>query len=298
VTAPAAPGGPPTDRPAPEWRLVAGKELGDLLGRIGRRPVTRTLVIVGVFGLLIPLRFSGTANLPVFFAVFTAFLPARLVAIDAYAGERERGTLEALLASPLSDRGIAVGKVAAATAYGVARGWLFLAVWLASAGLLRATGLAPRAPLPTPAVLAAVVVAAVVVAFGAALFGVYQSARAPSVRAVVESGALLRLVVLLVVFFVVPWLLGLLSPDATAPALPVPGGGGVSAGALVDALAVRPAALAGAAAVAAALGLGWLWWLARATLRRTGREALALVGTDPDGARRPRRRRADGSREP
>jgi len=147
VTVPAAPGrpapdppardSPAPDRPAPEWRLVAGKELGDLLGRIRRRPVTRTLVIVGVFGLLIP------------------------------------------------------------------------------------------------------------------------------------------------------------------PALPVPGGGGVSA-ALVDALAVRPAVLAGAGAVAAAAGLGWLWWLARATLRRTGREALALVGTDPDGVPRPRRRRrrADGPRVP
>ncbi len=145
AAAPAGTDRPAPDRPVPAWRLVAGKELGDLLGRIGRRPVTRTLAVVGVFGLLIPLRFSGTANLPAFFAVFTAFLPARLVAIDAYAGERERGTLEALLASPLSDRAIAVGKVAAATAYGVARGWLFLAVWLASAALLRATGLAPRA---------------------------------------------------------------------------------------------------------------------------------------------------------
>jgi hypothetical protein len=272
-----------------EWALVAGKELGDLLGRIGRRPLTGTLVVVAVFGLLVPLRFRGTANLPAFFALFSAFLPARLVAIDAYAGERERGTLENLLASPLSDRGIAVGKLAAATAYGVARGWLFLAVWVAAAALLRLTGLVPDAPLPAPAVAVGVAAAAVVLAYAAAVFGVYQSALAPSVRAIVESGGLLRLLVLLVTFFVGPWLFGLLSPDGRAPTLPVPGADGVSLDAARELLAGAPAAVAVAGAAVAAVAVAWLWWLTAAMLRRTHREALALVGTQDTG--RPSRAR-------
>src|SRR5262249_22576218 len=43
---------------------------------------------------------------------------------DTFAGERERHTLETLLASRLSDRAILFGKVGAATAYGWAAGLL------------------------------------------------------------------------------------------------------------------------------------------------------------------------------
>ncbi len=268
----------------PDWRLVAGKELGDLLGRVGRKPLTRTLGVVVVFGLLVPLRFRGAANLPAFFAVFMAFLPARLVAIDALAGERERGTLESLLASPLSDRGIAVGKVAAATLYGAVRGWLFLAVWVLAAALLRATGVVADAPMPSLGVVAAVAAAAALVAYAAAVFGVWQSARAPSVRAIVESGGLLRLVVVVTVFFVGPWLLGLLSPDGAAPRFGLPGsGGGVSADVLRAAVAARPQAAAAVAALAVIAGVVALWRLNVATLRRCRREQLALVDVDAGG---------------
>lgn len=269
---------PPATAPArtPDWRLVARKELGDLLGRVGRKPLTRTLGVVGLFGLVIPRGFTDVANLPAFFAVFMAFLPARLVAIDALAGERERGTLESLLASPLSDAGIAVGKIAAATLYGAARGWLFVAVWLPGALAARAVGL--DAPVPAVGVVAATLVAAVAVAYVAAVFGVWQSARAPSVRAISESGGLLRLVVIVTVFFIGPWLLGLLSPDGQAPRLPVPGSGQrVSFDVVRDAVAAspRPVLLVAGAAVAAA-GVG-VWWLTVSAVRRCSRESLTLV---------------------
>lgn len=273
-----APGSlPASTRRVADWRLVLGKELGDLLGRMGRKPLTRTLGVVAVFGLIVPLRFTGVGNLPAFFAVFMAFLPARLVAIDSLAGERERGTLESLLASPLTDAGIGFGKVAAATVYGAVRGWLFVAVWVPAAVTLRALGLT-QAAVPSATVVGLTMVGAVVVAYAAAVFGVWQSARAPSVRAISESGGLLRLVIIVTVFFVAPWLLGLLSPTGQAPELPMPG---TAAGFSLE--EVR-AAVAGSAGAVASLGLAVgligglaLWRLTVATMRRCRRESLTLV---------------------
>jgi len=266
---------------APAWRLVASKELGDLLGRLGRGTVVRTLLVVAFVGVVVPVRFPGATNLPAFFAVFMAFVPARLVAIDAYAGERERGTLEPLLASPYPDRAILAGKLAAATAYGTARGWLFLAVWVASAAALRATSLVPEAPVPSAAVVSAVVVGAGLVAYAAAVYGLWQSATAPSVRAIVESGGLLRLVLVVGTFFGAPYLLGLLSPDGRAPSIGVPGSGGVSLQVLTDALTGRPTETVVAACGLAALAAIGLALLTRAASRRARREVLATVGTTP-----------------
>lgn len=268
---------PPRVRQTPDWRLVLRKDLGDLVGRMGRKPLTRTLGVVALFGLVVPLRFTGVANLPAFFAVFMAFVPARLVAIDSLAGERERGTLESLLASPLSDRGIAVGKVAAATVYGAVRGWLFVAVWVPAAVVARAAGLS-GAPVPSALVLVLTLVGAVVVAYGTAVFGVWQSARARSVRAISESGGTLRLAIIVSVFFVAPWLLGLLSPTGQAPQLPIPGSGeafsfDVFRASLQESVTTVVALGAGAVL----LGGAWLWRLSVATLRRCRRESLTLV---------------------
>lgn len=262
-----------------DWLLVVRKELADLFGRLGRKPLTRTLGVVFIFGLLIPLRFRGAANLPAFFAVFMAFLPARLVAIESFAGERERGTLESLLALPLTDRGLALGKTLAATVYGAARGWLFVAVWVPASIALRAAGVLSETAVASPTVIVLTIVASLVVALVAAIFGVWQSATAPSVRAIVESGGLLRLLVIVFVFFVAPWLFGLLSPTGTAPTVALPGGGRtVSLAAVTAALSANPGiALAVAAAFTVAIALGTTL-LIRDLLRRCSRESLAMVG--------------------
>jgi hypothetical protein len=116
----------------------------------------------------------------------------------------------------------------------------------------------------------------------AALFGVWQSATAPSVRAIVESGGLLRLILLVTVFFIGPWLLGLLSPGGTAPTIALPGGGRtVSLGAVRDVATLRPGVallLGGGFLLVVALGLVAL---VRDLLRRSRRESLALVSEGP-----------------
>ena len=81
----------------------------------------RPLILIAVFGVFMPFRmgperFFSVAGLmaPTF---FSAIVITTVIA-DSFAGERERHTLETLLASRLSDRAILFGKIAACMAYG------------------------------------------------------------------------------------------------------------------------------------------------------------------------------------
>jgi ABC-2 type transport system permease protein len=104
-----------------EWReYLAGTGTGGGSGR--GRGVIALLLIIGVISILLPLQMGRdllTSSIPVI--VDGLYLPIiillNLVA-DSFAGERERHTLETLLASRLSDRAILFGKVAAAVAFG------------------------------------------------------------------------------------------------------------------------------------------------------------------------------------
>lgn len=102
---------------------VAWKELRGLLYANaslarGLRPLLFSLAVFGVF---LPLQMgrslvdSPAALLP---WIWVPFLMVNGVVADAFAGERERHTLETLLATRLPDRAIFLGKVVAAIAYG------------------------------------------------------------------------------------------------------------------------------------------------------------------------------------
>ncbi|MFI5272743.1 MAG: ABC transporter permease [Ktedonobacterales bacterium] len=104
-----------------EWHeYIAG-------GSGGRgRGVFGVLLIIGIVSILLPLR-SGRdwVTSPGAVLLDGAYLPFTIllnVVADSFAGERERHTLETLLASRLSDRAILFGKVGAAVAYGWALG--------------------------------------------------------------------------------------------------------------------------------------------------------------------------------
>lgn len=115
------------------WTVV-WKELKELLVARAGRPLASTLFVAAaiLFAVVAPW-WWGRAWLedPRIFLVWV-LLPIPLVissAAESFAGERERHTLETLLASPLSDRAILTGKIAAAALYG----WLgSLAVLLLS----------------------------------------------------------------------------------------------------------------------------------------------------------------------
>jgi ABC-2 type transport system permease protein len=101
-----------------EWRevLVRGMGVRGSVGFFG--------LILIVFGIIIPARAGWNwVDIPWMALVF-AWLPLMLVmavVADSFAGERERHTLETLLASRLSDAAILLGKIAAAVvfAYGM-----------------------------------------------------------------------------------------------------------------------------------------------------------------------------------
>jgi len=79
------------------------------------------LIVLGAFGLFLPLQIGPAWLSRPQLLLFWAWVPLFLVSsitTDTFAGERERHTLETLLASRLSDRAILFGKVAAAVVYG------------------------------------------------------------------------------------------------------------------------------------------------------------------------------------
>jgi ABC-2 type transport system permease protein len=102
------------------WTMI-WKEWKDFLWSGGRSDLLRPLLNIAVVGIILPVSFSRDwINLdpaPVLIVLFTPFMFVILIISDAIAGERERHTLETLLASRISDRAILLSKVLVAVAY-------------------------------------------------------------------------------------------------------------------------------------------------------------------------------------
>ena len=99
------------------------KEWKELLRQRGslRGGFFGVLVFMGVLGILLPIQFGAEWVESASQMIIWGWLPFLLVSgviANSFAGERERHTLETLLASRLSDRAILFGKVAAAISYG------------------------------------------------------------------------------------------------------------------------------------------------------------------------------------
>lgn len=106
----------------PRWTVVAGQECKDLWAG-GRGPVlllAYSLLLSAMMWLsatnsaLNFLEQREAVNLTVQVALSVGVLLTLLVSADAISGERERGTLEALLLTPVSRRAIVAGKLFAA----------------------------------------------------------------------------------------------------------------------------------------------------------------------------------------
>ena len=100
---------------------VMWKEWKEMLSHgVGRGRWT-PVVLIGVFGVFLPLQtgrdWIESPQVLLYWVWVPIFLVSSIIA-DAFAGERERHTLETLLASRLSDRAILFGKTCAAVAYG------------------------------------------------------------------------------------------------------------------------------------------------------------------------------------
>jgi ABC-2 type transport system permease protein len=101
-------------------RAMIWKEFKELMQGGGRGKMMPVILLL-IYGVFIPLR-AGRAWVDSYQAfafglVIAVFMVLSVVA-DSFAGERERHTLETLLASRLSDRAILIGKIAAVVLYG------------------------------------------------------------------------------------------------------------------------------------------------------------------------------------
>jgi ABC-2 type transport system permease protein len=101
---------------------VLRKELLELFGHRQslRGPLLQALLLLLIVGVTVPAldhSIWGSATAPiVLFALFPAAI-ASMIAADAFAGERERRTLETLLATPLPERAMFIGKILCAVVF-------------------------------------------------------------------------------------------------------------------------------------------------------------------------------------
>jgi ABC-2 type transport system permease protein len=164
-------------------QTILWKEWKELLtGRGVRGGWLNLLIVLGVFGIFLPYQFGHTlVTSPLSLAVWLwvpAFLVLQVIA-DSFAGERERHTLETLLASRLSDRAILLGKIAAAMTYGCGLSLVSLILGLVTLNLAFGHGQLILYPLVT----SMGIIAFTLLAGGlTATLGVLISLRAATVR--------------------------------------------------------------------------------------------------------------------
>src|SRR5437868_1222702 len=98
----------------------------------------RIAFMIAVFGVFIPFR-SGPRYVESAFSLFVpSFIPVLMIigiVTDSFAGERERHTLETLLASQLSDEAILIGKMVTAVLFGFAVSVVILGLGLVGVNL-------------------------------------------------------------------------------------------------------------------------------------------------------------------
>jgi len=190
---------------------VAWKEWCELLqmGGSARGGRFSLVILLAVFGVFLPFQ-SGAEWVQSPATVFYwGWVPLMLVGsavADSFAGERERHTLETLLASRLPDSAILLGKMAAAISYGWGLVLLMLVLSLVTVNLTAGSGEFLMFPwrFAVGAPLLALLGAGL-----AATAGVLVSLRAPTVR---QAAQTLNVGVLLLIFIPVLGMQAL--PDA------------------------------------------------------------------------------------
>lgn len=102
-----------------EWREI--KELIWQRGS-GRGSGLRLIAVFGIVGGYLPWQFGIMwieSPLPVIYGAFYSIFMVTSIIVDCFAGERERHTLETLLASRIPDYAILLGKLTATISYGM-----------------------------------------------------------------------------------------------------------------------------------------------------------------------------------
>jgi ABC-2 type transport system permease protein len=162
-----------------------------------RRGGLSALFVILMLGVFTPLQ-MGTVWLHsplmlLYWPLLASGMVSTLIA-DAFAGERERHTLESLLATRLSDSAILIGKVSAAVLYGlvftlanILVGYVVLSIKMAREGLI----------VPPLGQLSLVVVLVVLTCAALAGIGVFISLRAATVRQAQQTLGIIMMILLM-----------------------------------------------------------------------------------------------------
>jgi len=191
---------------------VAWKELGEIFtfGDVRGRSKFSLIVLIVIFGIVIPLQNGREWVSSPVSAMIWAWMPFLWVSgvvADLFAGERERHTLEALLATRLSDQSILFGKLLAAMAYGFILTWVIMLVSIVTVNVSSGRNGLLFYPLQTT--LAALVFSILISGLSASI-GVLVSLRAGSARQaqqMMSAGMLVLFLPFMLIRFVpVEWL--------------------------------------------------------------------------------------------
>lgn len=154
---------------------VAWKEARELIpSRRARWAAAVGLLVLGA----VPVALGGDAFQPGVLLVDFVSVPAMLSllwATDSFAGERERGTLDTLLASGAPDRSLVAGKLLVS----VVGAW---GAGLAAHGVSRVAGLAAARPAPAGSPVEGLVLAGLLLALAGGAAGTLASLRAHTTR--------------------------------------------------------------------------------------------------------------------
>ena len=165
------------------WNITQ-KEWKELLRQRGslRGGFLGVLVFMGVLGILMPIQFGPEWVQSASQMIIWVWLPFLLVSgviADSFAGERERHTLETLLASRLSDRSILFGKVVAAISYGWGLSMVCMLLGLVTVNLVHGKG---QILMYSWEIGLATIVLSLLVASLSSSLGILVSLRASTVR--------------------------------------------------------------------------------------------------------------------
>nr|MBC7244700.1 ABC transporter permease [Chloroflexota bacterium] len=175
---------------------IVWKELKELWHARGgmRSRLLSYLPLLLVFGVILPLQErEAWVNSPLagIFSIVLPFILAGGAVADSFAGERERHTLETLLATRLSDRDIFLGKVLACVIYSITIVWASMLLSLIALNVARGTS---RPFFYPGAVLIMIVFGTILSSLFIATIGVFISLRAPTARAAAQVFSVATLV--------------------------------------------------------------------------------------------------------
>lgn len=174
---------------------VIWKEWRELLFQRGsiRATLLSLLPLLLIFGLFLPSQIgSAWVNTPltIMFWGWLPTLPVIALIADAFAGERERHTLETLLASPLSELSILLGKVITVVSYGWLITLLVVLTGLVGVNFFHDEG---RLLLYPASILFSGMLLGFLSATLAASIGIIVSLRSPTVRQAAQKLAFVSL---------------------------------------------------------------------------------------------------------